>query len=260
MKKLEISRYPTIDKWLNYDIFLKRNVLKPLRNFFSNKGMLKWKKQNIGLWWESSLLLPWIVLCPCFNLGFSSIVIALSNMIFLNLFLSMFFIDTHCCCSVARSWLTLCDPMDCSTPGFPPCPSLSPGVCSNSCPLSQWCHPTISSSVIPFCFLPSIFPLIRVFSCESALCIRRPKYWSFSINSSNEYWESISFRIDWFDLFAVQGTLKSLRHHISKASILCHSAFFLVPLSHLYTATGTTIALTMWTFAGKIYTCIYIKR
>ena len=103
-------------------------------------------------------------------------------------------------------------------------------------------------------------PSIRVFSSESAFCIRRPKYWSFSINSSNEYWELISFRIDWFDLFAVQGTLKSLRHHISKASVLCHSAFFLVPRSHLYTATGTTIALTMWTFAGKIYTCVYIKK
>ena len=97
-------------------------------------------------------------LCPCFNFGFFSILIALPNIISLNLFLSIFFIDTHCCCSVARLWLTLCDPMDCSTPGFPPCPSLSPGVCSNSCPLSQWCHPTISSSVVSFSSCPQSFP------------------------------------------------------------------------------------------------------
>ena len=83
-----------------------------------------------------------------------------------------------------------------------PCPSLSPGVCSNSCPLSQWCHPTVSSSVVPFSFLPSIFPSIRVFSNESTLQIRWPKYWtfSFSISPSNEYSGLISFRIDWLDL------------------------------------------------------------
>ena len=110
----------------------------------------------------------------------------------------------------------------------PPCPSLTPRVYSNSCPLSQWCHPTISSSH-PLLLLPSIFSSIRVFSNESVLCIRCPKYWSFSFNisPSNEYSGLISFRMDWWDLLAIQGTLKSLlQHHSSKASILRHSAFF----------------------------------
>ena len=105
---------------------------------------------------------------------------------------------------------------------------------SNSCPLSQWCHPAISSSVVPFSSCSQSFPA-SVFSSESALHIRWPNYWSFSfsISSSNEYSELISFRIDWFDLLAVQGTLKSLlQHYNSKASILQRSAFFLVQLSH----------------------------
>ena len=99
-----------------------------------------------------------------------------------------------------------------------PCPSLSPGACSNSCPLSWWCHPTISSCRLLF-LLPSIFPSIRVFSNQSALCIRWPRYWSFSFNisPSNEYSGLNSFRIDLLDLLAVQGTLKSLlQHHSSK--------------------------------------------
>ena len=103
--------------------------------------------------------------------------------------------------------------------------------------------------------LPSIFPSIRIFSNESALRIRWPKYWSFnfSISPSNEYSGLITFRIDWFDLLAVQGTLKSLlQHHSSKASILRHSAFFMVQLSHPYMTTGKTIVLTMWTFLGKV--------
>ena len=106
----------------------------------------------------------------------------------------------------------------------------SPRVCSDSCPLSQWCHPSISSCC-PLLLLPSIFPRIRVFSNEPALWIRWPKYWSFSfsISPSNEYSGLISFRIDWFDLLAVQGSLKSLlQHRGSKASILRHSAFFVV--------------------------------
>ena len=109
-----------------------------------------------------------------------------------------------------------------------PCPSPPPGACSNSCPLSQWYHPTILSSVI--LLLPSIFPSIRVFSNELALCNRWPAYWhfSFNISPSNEYSGLISFKVDWFDLLAVQGTLKSLlQHHSLKASILQHSAFFL---------------------------------
>ena len=125
-----------------------------------------------------------------------------------------------------------------------PCPSTTPGVCSDSCPLSWWCHPTISSSVFSLILLPSIFPSIRGFSKESVLCIKWPKYWSFSssISPSNEYSGLISFRIDWFDLFAVQGTLKSLlQHHSSKASILQHSAFLMVQLSHPYMTTGKTM-------------------
>ena len=128
----------------------------------------------------------------------------------------------------------------------PPCPSPTPGVHPSPCPLSRWCHPTISSSVLPF-YLPSIFPSIRVFTNESALRIRWPKYWSFSFNISlsNEHPGLISFRMDWLDLLAVQGTLKSLlQHHSSKASSLQYSAFFTVQLSHPYMTTGKTIALT----------------
>ena len=105
----------------------------------------------------------------------------------------------------------------------------------------------------PLLFLPSVFPSIRVFSNESVLRIRWPKYWSFSfsINPSNEYSGLISFRMDWLDLLAVQGTLKSLlQHHSSKASVLQCSAFFMVQLSHPYMTTGKTIALTRWTFVG----------
>ena len=126
-----------------------------------------------------------------------------------------------------------------------PCPSLTPRACSNSYPLSQWCHPTTSSSVIPFSRLQS-FPASGS-SNESVLRIRWPNYWSFifSISPSKEYSGLISFGIDWFDLLAVQGTLKSLlKHHNSKASILRHLAFFMVQLSHPYMTTRKTIALT----------------
>ena len=118
-----------------------------------------------------------------------------------------------------------------------PCPLPTPGVYSNSCPLSWLCHPTISSSVIPFSSRLQSFPASGVFSSESVLHIRWPKYWSFSFNSSpsNEYSGLIAFRMDWLDLLAVQGTLKSLlQHHSSKASILWCSAFFMVQLSHPY--------------------------
>ena len=107
---------------------------------------------------------------------------------------------------------------------------------------------------------PLIFPSIRVSSIESVLCIRWPKYWSFSfsISSSNEYSGLISFRMDWLDLLAVQGTLKSLlQHHTSKASILRHSAFFTVQLSHLYMTTGKTIALARWTFVDKVMSRLF---
>ena len=132
-----------------------------------------------------------------------------------------------------------------------PCPSLSP---SNSWLLSQWCHPTISSSIAPFCSCPQSFPASGSFPVRS-LHIRWSKYWSFSFNisPSNEYLGLISFRIDWLDLLAVQGTLKSLlQYHNSKASILWCSTFFMVQLSHPYLTTGKTIALTRLTFVGKV--------
>ena len=112
----------------------------------------------------------------------------------------------------------------------------------------------------PLPLLPSIFPSIRVFSSESVLHIRWPKYWSssFSISSSSEYSGLISFRTDWFDLPAVQGTLKSLlQHHSSKASVLWHSAFYIVQLSHPYVITGKTIALTELTFVSKVMSLLF---
>ena len=112
----------------------------------------------------------------------------------------------------------------------------------------------------PLVLLPSIFPSIRVFSKESVLHIRWPKYWSFSfsISPSNEYSGLISFRMEWLDLLEVQETLKSLcQHHSSKASILWHSAFFTVQLSHPYMTTGKTIALTRWTFVGKVMSLLF---
>ena len=110
----------------------------------------------------------------------------------------------------------------------------------------------------PFLLLPSIFPSIRVFSNESLLRIRWPKYWSFSVSPSNEYSGMISFRIDWFDLLAVPGTLKSLsQHHSSKASILQHSAFFMVQPSHLFITTGKATALTRRTFVGKVMSLLF---
>ena len=112
----------------------------------------------------------------------------------------------------------------------------------------------------PLLLLPSIFPSIRVFSNESVLRIRWSKYWSFSfsISPSNEYSGLISLRMDWLDLLAVQGTLKSLlQHHSSKASVFRHSAFFIVQLSHPYITTGKTTALTKWTFVGKVLSLLF---
>ena len=112
----------------------------------------------------------------------------------------------------------------------------------------------------PLLCMPSIFPSIRVFSNESVLHIRWPKYWnfSFSISPSNAYSGMISFKIDWFDLLAVQETLKHLlQHHSSKASILQHSAFFMVQLSHPHMTIGKTVALTIWTFAGKVMSLLF---
>ena len=141
-----------------------------------------------------------------------------------------------------------------------PSPSLYPGACSNSCPLTWWCYLTISSSAAPFSLCLQSLPVSGSFSNELTLCIRWPNYWSFSfsINPSNEHSRLISLRIDWLDLLAVQRTLKSLlQHHSSKASILRCAAFFTVQLSHPYMTTGKTIALTRRTFVGKVMSLLF---
>ena len=143
----------------------------------------------------------------------------------------------------------------------PHCPSPTPRVYSYSCPLSRWMPSNHLVLFRPLLLLPSIFPRIRVFSNESVLRIRWPKYWnfSFSICPSNEYSGLISFRMDWLDLLAVQGTLKSLlEHHSSKAWLIQFSAFFIVQCSHPYMTTGQTIALTRWPFVGKIMSLFFI--
>ena len=141
-----------------------------------------------------------------------------------------------------------------------PCPSSTPRTYS-----LMSIELVMRSNHLIFChsllLLPSIFPSIRVFSNELVLCIRWPKYWSFSFNISlsNEYSGLVSFWMDWLDLLAVQGTLNSLLQHlISKASILWCSAFFIVQLSQPYMTTGKTIALTRWTFVGKVIDCFLI--
>ena len=160
--------------------------------------------------------------------------------------------------SVTQSCLTLYSPMDCSMPGLPvhhqllevtQLMSIESVMASNHLILCQ-----------PLLLLPSIFLSIRVFSNESILRIGWPKYWSFSfsISPSNEYSGLISFRMDWLDLLAVQGTLKSLLpHHSSKASILWRSAFFMVQHSHPYMTIGKTIALTRWSFVCKLMSLLF---
>ena len=162
-----------------------------------------------------------------------------------------------CCCSVTQSCLTLCNSLYCSMPGFPVLHHLL-----NLLNLMSIESVMPSNHLILCCplLLPSIFPSTRVFSNESALYIRWPKYrsFSFSISPSNEYSGMISFRMDWLDLLAVQGTLKSLlQHHSSKASILWCSAFFIIQLSHPYMTTGKTIALTRWTFVCKVMSLLF---
>ena len=140
----------------------------------------------------------------------------------------------------------------------PPYPSPTPGIYLNSCPLVMPSNHFILCC--PLLLLPSIFPNIRVFSNESALRIRWPKYWSFNFNisPSNEHSGVISFKMDWLDLLSVQGTLKSLlQHHSSKASIFQCSAFFIVQLSHPYMTTGKTIALTRETFIDKVMSLLF---
>ena len=191
-----------------------------------------------------------------------------------------------CCCSVPQSQLTLCDPMDCSTARKVQVSSVqslsdvrlfaTPWTVAYQASLSftnsrsllklMSIESVMPSNHLIFChpllFPPSIFPSISAFLNESALRIRWPKHWSFSfsISPSNEYSGLISFRMDWLDLLAVQGTLKSLfQHHSSKASLLQWSAFFMVQISHPYTTTGKTIALTRRTFVGKVMSLLFNK-
>ena len=160
--------------------------------------------------------------------------------------------------SVAQSYLTLCDHMDCSTRGLPVHHQLLEFTQTHVHRVGdaiQSSHP-LSSLFLQ----PSIFASIRVFSSESAFCIRWPKFWSFSFNisPSHKHPGLISFGMDWLDLLAVQGTLKSLlQHHSSKASILQHSAFFIVQLSYPYMTTEKTIAFTWWTFIGKVMSLLF---
>ena len=153
--------------------------------------------------------------------------------------------------SVAQSCPTLCDPMDCSTPGSPSITN------SNLLRLMSIVLVMPSNHLMlcrPLLVPPLIFPSIRVFCNQLVLCIRWPKYWSFSfsISPSNKYSGLISFRMDWLDLLAVQEILKNLQHHSSKASIFWHSAFLMVQLSHPCMATGKSIALTRQTFVSKV--------
>ena len=162
------------------------------------------------------------------------------------------------CCSIAKSCLTLYDPMDYGTPSLPVSHYLLEFVQVHV----HWIGDAIQPShpLPPLLLLPSVFPSIRVFSNELALHTRWPKYWSFSfrISSSNEYSVLISFKADWFDLHAVQGTLKSLLQHLnSKASVLQCSAFFMVQLSRPYMTIRKTIVLTRWTFVGKVVSLLF---
>ena len=165
---------------------------------------------------------------------------------------------TLCCCSVGQSCANLCDSMDCSTPGFPALHYLSEFV-------QTYVHGVDDAIQPSHPLLPHSPPALKLsqhqgLSNESALRIRRPKYWSFSfkISPTNEHSGLITFRMDWLDLLAVQGTLKSLlQHHSSKALILWLSAFFIVQLSHPYMTTGKTIALTRQIFVGKVMSLLF---
>ena len=160
--------------------------------------------------------------------------------------------------SISQSCPTLCDPMGCSTPGFPVHHQLPEPTQTHVHCVGNAIQPSHHSLLLP----PSIFPSIRVFSNELVLHIRWPKFWSFSfsisISPSNEHPGLISFRMDWLDPLAVQGTLKSLlQHHSSKASVLRWSDFFIVQLSYPYKTTGKTISLTRQTFVGKLMSLLF---
>ena len=178
-----------------------------------------------------------VPLCPCCLSIFYIVVVAVQQLSLIQLFVTPWSVPCQVSLSLNISWRLL------------KLMSIEPVMPFN--------HLVLCHSVL---LLPLMFSLIRGFSNESVLHSRQPKYWSFSfsISPSNEYSGLISFRIDWFNLLAVQGTLKSLlQNHSSKASILWHSAFFMVHLSHPYMTTGKIIALTIWTFVGKIMCLLY---
>jgi len=157
--------------------------------------------------------------------------------------------------SLSCVWLY--KPMNCSTPGFPVLHHLA---CSNSSPIESVMPSKHLILCCPFFLLPSIFPSIRVFSNESVLCMRWPKHWNFSFSASpsNKYSGLVSFRIDWFDFLAVQGTPKSLLQHCnSKASILWCSTFFMVQISHPYMTLGETVVFTRWKFFSKVMSLLF---
>ena len=159
-------------------------------------------------------------------------------------------------CPVAKSYLTLCD-----THGLRlPCPSLFPGVCSDSCLLSQWCYLTISSFANPFSSCPQSFPASGSFPASQPFTSGGQKCWSwsFSISPSSEYSGLISLRIDWLISLQPKKTLKSrLQHHNLKVSVLAHSASFMVLLSYLYMTTGKTIPLTIWSFVSEVMSLLF---
>ena len=162
-------------------------------------------------------------------------------------------LESSCYCSVTKSCPSLCNPMDCSTAVLP-CPSLSPGVCSNSCPFSWWCHPTISSSVAPFFSCPQSFPasgsfpVSRLFTSSGRRNGASASAWVVPVNIQD--W----FPLGWTGWISLQseGLSRVFSNHSSKASILWHSAFFTVQLSHWYMTTGKTIALTIRTFVCRV--------
>ena len=209
---------------------------------------LEWIACWMSVGWYKPGLTGWLLLC-----------LVLLLIVICNCLLGLVYMSgTFQFSSVTQTCLILCDPMGCSTPGFL--------VHHNSWRLLTLMFIELvmpSSHLVlcyPLCLLPSIYPSIRVFSNESVLRIRWPKYWSFcfSISLSNEYSGLISFRIHWFELLAVHGTLNSLlQHHSSKASILSCSTFFTVQLSHPYMTTGKTIALTRWPFVGKVMSLLF---
>ena len=210
----------------------------------------QWKNQSPSHWFLARESPPFFIL---------NWIITVFTITLLELFINTIFVSLirYCGCSVAKSYPTLCKPEGYSMPGC--------SVLHDHLDFAQnhvlWVRDSIQPShpvLPPLLLLSSIFPSIRVFSNESALCIRWPKYWSFSFSISPPSSGLISFRIDWFDLLAVQGTLKSLlQHHSWKASILQCSAFFMVQLSHPYMTTGKTIALTRWTFVGKVISLLF---